>query len=104
MKLVKIKIIKYKSIINPIEINLENGNCRVFIGKNGCGKTNLLRAIKLALSKNIRYGQSQKEDMQAEYYLRLTPEERKSYFPDIDLTEEEGLIKITYNGNQPCFI
>lgn len=101
MKLVKIKIIKYKSIINPIEINLETVNCRVFIGKNGCGKTNLLRAIKLALSKNIRYGQSQKEDMQAEYYLQLTPEERESYFPDIDLTEEEGLIKITYNGNQP---
>lgn len=101
MKLVKIKIIKYKSIINPIEINLENGNCRVFIGKNGCGKTNLLRAIKLALSKNIRYGQSQKEDMQAEYYLRLTPEERKSYFPDIDLTEENGLIKVIYNGNRP---
>ena len=101
MKLVKIKIIKYKSIINPIEINLENGNCRVFIGKNGCGKTNLLRAIKLALSKNIRYGQSQKEDMQAEYYLRLTPEERKSYFPDFDLTEENGLIKVIYNGNRP---
>ena len=101
MKLVKIKIIKYKSIINPIEINLENGNCRVFIGKNGCGKTNLLRAIKLALSKNIRYGQSQKEDMQAEYYFRLTPEERKSYFPDFDLTEENGLIKVIYNGNRP---
>ncbi len=101
MKLVKIKIIKYKSIINPIEINLENGNCRVFIGKNGCGKTNLLRAIKLALSKNIRYGQSQKEDMLAEYYLRLTPEERKSYFPDFDLTEENGLIKVIYNGNRP---
>ena len=101
MKLVKIKIIKYKSIINPIEINLENGNCRVFIGKNGCGKTNLLRAIKLALSKNIRYGQSQKEDMLAEYYLRLTPEERKSYFLDFDLTEENGLIKVIYNGNRP---
>lgn len=101
MKLVKIKIIKYKSIINPIEINLENGNFRVFIGKNGCGKTNLLRAIKLALSKNIRYGQSQKEDMLAEYYLRLTPEERKSYFPDFDLTEENGLIKVIYNGNRP---
>lgn len=101
MKLVKIKIIKYKSIMNPIEINLENGNFRVFIGKNGCGKTNLLRAIKLALSKNIRYGQSQKEDMLAEYYLRLTPEERKSYFPDFDLTEENGLIKVIYNGNRP---
>ena len=101
MKLVKIKIIKYKSIINPIEINLENGNCRVFIGKNGCGKTNLLRAIKSSLSKNIRYGQSQKEDMQAEYYFRLTPEERKDYFPDFDLTEENGLIKVIYNGNRP---
>ena len=39
--------------------------------------------------------------MLAEYYLRLTPEERKSYFPDFDLTEENGLIKVIYNGNRP---
>lgn len=47
MKLEKIIIKKYKSILNPIEIKF-NHNELVLIGKNGSGKTNLLKAIQIA--------------------------------------------------------
>lgn len=47
MNLLKIKIWNYKSIKQPIELDFESNRYLAIIGKNGSGKTNLLKAIKL---------------------------------------------------------
>ena len=38
----KIQIVNFKSIV---DLTLELGRLNVFIGENGCGKTNILEAI-----------------------------------------------------------
>ena len=55
MKLKSIEISNYKSIKNPVKIDLTNGKPTVFTGKNGCGKTNLLEAINVAFYENDYY-------------------------------------------------
>ncbi|MDE7395384.1 MAG: AAA family ATPase, partial [Clostridiales bacterium] len=77
MELTKVKINNYKSIENPIEIDLNGGSHFItFIGKNGSGKTNILRALKLALSKHSFHSvENYKSGMVAEYELSLTDQE-----------------------------
>ena len=55
MKLTQIDIIKYKSIKNPISVYFNEGKVVTLIGKNGSGKTNILEAIKYAMSKYHGY-------------------------------------------------
>ena len=45
MQLTKIEISKYKSIVQPIIINFNDNLPLVFIGKNGSGKTTIIKMI-----------------------------------------------------------
>lgn len=40
-----VKTIKKRTILNNICLNLESGNIYGFVGRNGCGKTMLFRAL-----------------------------------------------------------
>lgn len=91
MKLEKIIIKKYKSILNPIEIKF-NHNELVLIGKNGSGKTNLLKAIQIALKNK-----SQSPNIDFEIYLRLTEDEQKKYFDCIKSSDEDKIFKVICN-------
>ncbi len=91
MKLEKIIIKKYKSILNPIEIKF-NHNELVLIGKNGSGKTNLLKAIQLALKNK-----SQSPNIDFEIYLRLTEDEQNKYFDCIKPSDEDKIFKVICN-------
>lgn len=55
MKITKIEIHNYKSIKEPVEINLYNGLPTVLIGKNGSGKTNILEALSAIAEANGNY-------------------------------------------------
>ena len=70
MKLTQIDILKYKSIKNPISIFFSEGKVVTLIGKNGSGKTNILEAIKFAMSKNHNYYRSEKIDCEIKYHKR----------------------------------
>ena len=91
MKLEKIIIKKYKSILNPIEIKF-NHNELVLIGKNVSGKTNLLKAIQIALKNK-----SQSPNIDFEIYLRLTEDEQKKYFDCIKSSDEDKIFKVICN-------
>lgn len=102
MNLLKIKIWNYKSIKQPIELDFESNRYLAIIGKNGSGKTNLLKAIKLAVSKNRNFRNEKNEGFQAEYSFRLTEEERKTYFSlfeDNDM--QNSIITVRFDGDSP---
>ncbi len=99
MQLVKIRISHYKSIANPIEINLNNHKMYTFIGKNGCGKTNVLKALKYALDDSQYKPQ---EALKAEYVFKIEKGEREKYFPDFELqSKDDEYISITFDGTMP---
>ena len=89
MKLKSIEISNYKSIKEPIKIDLTDSKPTVFTGKNGCGKTNLLEAIKISLSERGYYLDEAK-DIKVKRIYQLDKEEMEEYF---SLTEEEAADK-----------
>lgn len=101
MQLKKIEILKYKSINSTITINFNVGEPVTLIGKNGSGKTNILEALKRTFSNRNFLTFNRNIAVQAYYYFLLTKEERKKYFPTIDLSEEDGLIKVKYIDKEP---
>ena len=99
MELTTIKINKFKSIAQPIEIVLNNGSHHItFIGKNGSGKTNILRALKLALSKNSMY--EKKENIEVEYELALSAKEKRKCFECFSFDCDNDKILVTFNGSE----
>lgn len=95
----KIEILKYKSINTPAIIDIEKGKVITLIGKNGSGKTNILKALKQAFSRN----HSMRDfdySMSINYCLQLTQNERKKFFKGIGLRKEDGLIKVRSNGRE----
>ena len=51
MKFVSIKIIGFKSFLDKTEIDLKNGLTGI-VGPNGCGKSNIIEAMKWAMGEN----------------------------------------------------
>ena len=101
MELKKITIKKFKSIKQPIEISLEGKDkFYTLIGKNGSGKTNVLKALKKALTKQLTY-YGREEEIDAEYLFELTDEEVRTYFPAVDIIDETlKQVKIYCSGGQ----
>ena len=100
MQLTQIDILNYKSITSPVSIEFKEGEVVTLIGKNGSGKTNILEALRQTLSKN-HYRNNQLPRPNATFYFSLTDDERKRYFQDIELNENDGTIEVAYNGNEP---
>jgi len=103
MELKSIEISNYKSIKNPIRINLTGGRPTVFTGENGSGKTNILEAIDIALSDRFYYF-DRTEDITVKRVYKFTEAELNEYF---DVTEEERVentvdeIEVSFKGNEP---
>lgn len=98
MKLKRININNFKSIKETISIELENNQVTTFIGKNGTGKSNILEALKQCLSKYNYYDRNNKEEIDADFVLELTKEEKVTYFPYLNFTKEEERILVKVNG------
>jgi len=103
MKLTQIDILKYKSIKNPISIFFSEGKVVTLIGKNGSGKTNILEAIKFAMSKNHNYYRSEKIDCEIKYHIELLDNEIDEYFSCVQSDEKSKEIVVEFNGNNPEF-
>lgn len=101
MQLKKIEILKYKSINSPVTINFNHGEPVALIGKNGSGKTNILEALKLSFSNGHYFPNHKKQTVLSTYYFTMSAEDKNRYFKDIELNEEDSLIKVNFKGNEP---
>ncbi len=82
MKIEKIRINKYKSIKEPVEINFIDSLPTVLIGKNGSGKTNILEALSVIAEANGNYfGIDRNIAFDYEVHMRLTDEDIANLFP-----------------------
>lgn len=82
MKLKYVELSNYKSIKKPVRVEIADSDFYTFIGKNGSGKSNVLKALELAVSRDKagkRYD-AQENGFKAVYGLELTEEELKEYF------------------------
>ena len=87
----EVQIENYKSI-QSLKINL--GRVNVFIGENGCGKSNILEAIALA---GAAAGNKLDNEFLAPRGIRVTePEFMRSAFDKENVTKE---IKISFNNS-----
>ena len=89
MRITKIEITNYKSIKEPVEINLYNGLPTVLIGKNGSGKTNILEALSAIAEANGNYFGLRKElPMSYKVHIRLEKEDAERLFPSKSIDEK----------------
>lgn len=101
MKIKDITIQNYKSIKNSVKIPLDGNNFYTFIGKNGSGKTNILKAIKVALSNSRNYYYDEKTDGKIIYHIVLEDAEIDEYFSCVEADEKSKDIYVTFNGANP---
>ena len=99
MKLTQIDILKYKSIKQPVSIVFNEGQVVTLIGKNGSGKTNILEAIKYAMTKNY-YG-NEKIECKIQYHIELTDDEITDYFSCVQVDEKSKRIVVDFDSNYP---
>lgn len=89
MRITKIEITNYKSIKEPVEINLYNGLPTVLIGKNGSGKTNILEALSAVAEANGNYlGPRRELPMSYKVHIRLEKEDAERLFPGKSIAEK----------------
>ncbi|MBD5583538.1 MAG: AAA family ATPase [Clostridia bacterium] len=99
MQLIYIELSNYKSIKKPVKIDIADSNFYTFIGKNGSGKSNILKALELAVSrykfdnsadrrKADEKWEAEEKGFKAVYTLELSDEEYKEY---LELTQDKRL-------------
>lgn len=89
MRITKIEITNYKSIKEPVEINFYNGLPTVLIGKNGSGKTNILKALSAVAEANGNYFGMRKElPLKYKVHIRLEKEDAERLFPGKSIDEK----------------
>lgn len=100
MELTKIVIKNYKSIIEPVTICFDEELPTILIGKNGSGKTNILKALS-AIAKVNSHDMSYRENNNLDYrvYIQLSEEDLASILPDVTYDEHECEI-VAYSSNQ----
>ena len=90
MRITKIEIQNYKSIKDPVEINLYDGLPTVLIGKNGSGKTNILEALSAIAGANGNYNGAGKElPLCYKVYICLTKEDTERLFHGKSIAAEK---------------
>ena len=65
MKFKKIKILGFKSFVDPTELNIEQGLTGI-VGPNGCGKSNVVESLRWCM------GETSAKSMRAVSYTHLT--------------------------------
>ena len=99
MRITKIEITNYKSIKEPVEINLYNGLPTVLIGKNGSGKTNILEALSAIAEANGNYFGLRKElPMSYKVHIRLEKEDVERFFPSKSIDEKCEFVACSGEG------
>ena len=99
MRITKIEITNYKSIKEPVEINLYNGLPTVLIGKNGSGKTNILEALSAIAEANGNYFGLRKElSMSYKVHIRLEKEDAERLFPSKSIDEKCEFVACSGEG------
>ena len=51
MQFSKLRLLGFKSFVDPVEIDILSGLTGI-VGPNGCGKSNLLEALRWAMGEN----------------------------------------------------
>ena len=93
MKLTKIVIDDYNSIKDPQTIDI-NGEIVTFLGKNGSGKSNLLRAIRLFFNPSEFLGYQREASYHA--FLELSEQEIKEIDASLEYHQESRQIEIAF--------
>lgn len=89
MRITKIEIQNYKSIKEPVKINLYDGLPTVLIGKNGSGKTNILEALSAIAEANGNHFGLRKELMLSyKVHIRLEKEDAERLFHGESIEEK----------------
>ena len=100
MKLIKIDINNYKSIVSPVSVNFQDGLPTVLIGKNGSGKSNVLEALERIASTNSslpgKYGAG---GLRFKAHIRLEKDEFSKLFPSEEYLEEKATFA-TYSSTK----
>lgn len=100
MELTKIEIENYKSIKSPVTITFLNDLPTVLIGKNGSGKTNVLKALNAIASANSNYyANGEKEQPIYRAYIQLSEEDVAKILPDLVYDKKQCEI-VAYNRGE----
>ena len=100
MKLIKIDINNYKSIVSPVSVNFQDGLPTVLIGKNGSGKSNVLEALEHIASTNANLpGKYSAGGLRYEAHIRLEKDEFAKLFPSEAYWEEKATFT-AYSSNK----
>lgn len=91
MKLIKIDINNYKSIVSPVSVNFQDGLPTVLIGKNGSGKSNVLEALEHIASTNANLpGKYSAGGLRYKVHIRLEKDEFVKLFPSEAYSAEKA--------------
>lgn len=91
-----IKNIHIKNFKSVVDLNLELGQFNVFVGENGCGKSNILEAIAMGAASNadkLDYGSLARigiRTTQPEFMFSAYENGRKKKTTQIDFTDDKG--------------
>jgi AAA15 family ATPase/GTPase len=105
MKLVKIDINNYKSIVSPVSVNFQDGLPSVLIGKNGSGKSNVLEALEHISSTNAHLpGKYSAGGLRYKAHIRLEKDEFEKLFPSEAYSEEKATFTAYSSGKDTLHI
>ncbi len=91
MRLIKIELGNYKSIIAPVSVNFQNGVPTVLIGKNGSGKSNILEAVEHIAATNANLpGKYNAGGIRYKAHICMEKDEFAKLFPYEDYSEEKA--------------
>lgn len=91
MRIIKIEVENYKSIIAPVSVNFQNRMPTVLIGKNGSGKSNILEAVEHIASANANLpGKYNAGGIRYKAHICMEKDEFVKLFPCEDYSEEKA--------------
>lgn len=91
MRLIKIELGNYKSIIAPVSVNFQNGMPTVLIGKNGSGKSNILEAVEHIAGTNANLpGKYNAGGIRYKAHICMEKDEFAKLFPYEGYSEEKA--------------
>ncbi len=101
MEITRIEIENYKSIKSPITVSFSSDVPTVLIGKNGSGKTNVLKALEAITVANYSSFYRGEEDKKIKYraFIQLSKEDVAKILPDIEYDKEKCGVVAYNNGN-----
>lgn len=94
MKLIRLYIDSYKSIEHPVRIDVKEPRVLAFIGKNGSGKSNLLKAVRHALAYPMPCDIANKNSVAARYVFDLDEGDRAQIAKALSVDRIGGTLEL----------